>query len=357
MRTLTFCSKLSFVTPPYVPLRGCGSLLCVRCVSKHLPLTCSAPLLLPQVAALRRLGFDYVFGGCLVPHTCLQFISPALLGSSAGSLIPCRIRPVAAQPCAASPSAASQWCASAVLACTLHTPLSLPTVPPLADTLAGADLTIMEEGHELLERLEGLVSRRADAAPLPMFTSCCPGWVGFVETCAPELIPHISTCKSPHMMVGAVLKTYFAEVVAGAAGTGLRRRGSVPAPWVSSLRLVSGPGLGLLRSPASLLPPAFHAAEDWQAGRGAQRGERDAVRAQAGRGGPHDVPHPGGHRTVGLGHGVGAASLGATPRFLHVLPIRASVEALTLYRLAAAAARWTTSSPPRSWPGCARTRA
>lgn len=81
------------------------------------------------------------------------------------------------------------------------------------DTLAGADLTIMEEGFELLERLEGLVSRRADLPPLPMFTSCCPGWIGFVETCAPEIIPHVSTCKSPHMMVGAVLKTYFAEKI------------------------------------------------------------------------------------------------------------------------------------------------
>lgn len=81
------------------------------------------------------------------------------------------------------------------------------------DTLAGADLTIMEEGFELLERLEGLVNKRPDTAPLPMFTSCCPGWIGFVETCAPEIIPHVSSCKSPHMMVGSVLKTYFAEKI------------------------------------------------------------------------------------------------------------------------------------------------
>lgn len=96
-----------------------------------------------------------------------------------------------------------------------RSPLPCPLPPPplhRADTLAGADLTIMEEGFELLERLEGLVSRRTDLPPLPMFTSCCPGWIGFVETCAPEIIPHVSTCKSPHMMVGAVLKTYFAEV-------------------------------------------------------------------------------------------------------------------------------------------------
>ena len=42
------------------------------------------------------------------------------------------------------------------------------------------------------------------------------GWIGFVETCAPEIIPHVSSCKSPHMMVGSVLKTYFAEVCASA---------------------------------------------------------------------------------------------------------------------------------------------
>ena len=48
----------------------------------------------------------------------------------------------------------------------------LPLLP--ADTLAGADLTIMEEGFELLDRLEGMIHRRADAPPLPMFTSCCP---------------------------------------------------------------------------------------------------------------------------------------------------------------------------------------
>lgn len=86
------------------------------------------------------------------------------------------------------------------------------------DTLAGADLTIMEEGFELLDRLEGLLSKREDAAPLPMFTSCCPGWIGYVETTAPEIIPYVSTCKSPHMMVGSVIKTYFAEKIGKQAG-------------------------------------------------------------------------------------------------------------------------------------------
>lgn len=58
--------------------------------------------------------------------------------------------------------------------------------------------------------------------PLPIPVPCVQGWIGFVETCAPEIIPHISTCKSPHMMVGAVLKTYFAEVggVWGGRGRG-----------------------------------------------------------------------------------------------------------------------------------------
>jgi iron only hydrogenase large subunit-like protein len=48
--------------------------------------------------------------------------------------------------------------------------------------------------------------------PLPMFTSCCPGWVAMVEKSNPELIPYLSSCKSPQMMLGAVIKNYFAEV-------------------------------------------------------------------------------------------------------------------------------------------------
>ena len=52
--------------------------------------------------------------------------------------------------------------------------------------------------------------------PRPLSFLCTQGWIGFVETCAPEIIPHVSSCKSPHMMVGAVLKTYFAEASAAA---------------------------------------------------------------------------------------------------------------------------------------------
>lgn len=80
------------------------------------------------------------------------------------------------------------------------------------DTLFGADLTIMEEGTELLHRLQEHLEQHPDKdAPMPMFTSCCPGWVNMVEMDYPELIPHLSTAKSPQAMFGAVVKTYWAE--------------------------------------------------------------------------------------------------------------------------------------------------
>lgn len=72
------------------------------------------------------------------------------------------------------------------------------------DTVAGADLTVMEEANELLERMENEES-------LPMFTSCCPAWVKFVEIFYPEILPNLSTCKSPILMEGALIKTYFAQ--------------------------------------------------------------------------------------------------------------------------------------------------
>eukprot|EP00768_Dysnectes_brevis_P008407 gnl/Dysnectes_brevis/758_a833_2236.p1 GENE.gnl/Dysnectes_brevis/758_a833_2236~~gnl/Dysnectes_brevis/758_a833_2236.p1 ORF type:complete len:575 (-),score=180.27 gnl/Dysnectes_brevis/758_a833_2236:64-1788(-) len=73
------------------------------------------------------------------------------------------------------------------------------------DTNFTADLTIMEEGTELLHRLSG-------DAPMPMFTSCCPGWVNGVEKLWPELIPHLSSCRSPQGMMGALVKGYWAQV-------------------------------------------------------------------------------------------------------------------------------------------------
>ena len=72
------------------------------------------------------------------------------------------------------------------------------------DTNFGADLTIMEEGTELLKRI-------SDGGTLPMFTSCSPGWIKFIEYQYPELLPHLSSAKSPHMMFGAIVKTYWAE--------------------------------------------------------------------------------------------------------------------------------------------------
>ena len=74
------------------------------------------------------------------------------------------------------------------------------------DTNFAADLTIMEEGTEFIERFT-----HPGSAPMPMFTSCCPGWMRFVKTQAPELLGNISTCKSPQQMFGAITKTYFAE--------------------------------------------------------------------------------------------------------------------------------------------------
>ena len=72
------------------------------------------------------------------------------------------------------------------------------------DTDFGADLTIMEEATELLSRIK-------NGGALPMFTSCSPGWIKYVEHNFPEMIPNLSTCKSPMEMEGAIIKSYYAE--------------------------------------------------------------------------------------------------------------------------------------------------
>lgn len=72
------------------------------------------------------------------------------------------------------------------------------------DTNTGADLTIMEEANEFVERF-------TKNENLPMITSCSPGWVKFAEMNYPEELKHLSSCKSPHEMFGAILKTYYAE--------------------------------------------------------------------------------------------------------------------------------------------------
>ncbi|MDP3151001.1 MAG: NADH-dependent [FeFe] hydrogenase, group A6 [Ignavibacteria bacterium] len=72
------------------------------------------------------------------------------------------------------------------------------------DTNFAADLTIIEEATELIDRV-------SNNGKLPMFTSCCPGWVKYIEQNRPQLLEHVSSCKSPHEMEGAVLKTYYAK--------------------------------------------------------------------------------------------------------------------------------------------------
>lgn len=78
------------------------------------------------------------------------------------------------------------------------------------DTNFAADLTIMEESSELLSRLRRKLEHGEEVA-LPMFTSCSPGWIKYIEYHHPELLPNVSTCKSPQQMFGAVAKTYYAE--------------------------------------------------------------------------------------------------------------------------------------------------
>ncbi len=73
------------------------------------------------------------------------------------------------------------------------------------DTTFGADLTIIEEAAELVQRV-------TTGGVLPMITSCCPGWIKYAEQFTPQFLPNLSTCKSPQQMTGAIIKSYFAEV-------------------------------------------------------------------------------------------------------------------------------------------------
>ncbi len=88
----------------------------------------------------------------------------------------------------------------------LYAALRKVGVDVIFDTNFGADLTIMEEGSELVQRLT------TKGSVLPQFTSCCPGWVDYLEKFYPELIDNLSSAKSPMMMQGAITKTYYAEV-------------------------------------------------------------------------------------------------------------------------------------------------
>lgn len=84
------------------------------------------------------------------------------------------------------------------------TALKMLGVDKVFDTDTGADLTIMEEGTELIDRIRG-------GGKLPLITSCSPGWIKFCEHNYPDMLDHLSTCKSPHQMFGAILKSYYAQ--------------------------------------------------------------------------------------------------------------------------------------------------
>lgn len=84
------------------------------------------------------------------------------------------------------------------------TALKLMGFDRVYDTNYGADLTIMEEGTEFIHRVK-------TGGKLPMITSCSPGWINYAESEYPDLLDHLSSCKSPHMMFGAILKSYYAK--------------------------------------------------------------------------------------------------------------------------------------------------
>ena len=82
--------------------------------------------------------------------------------------------------------------------------------PPCAgyDTDFAADMTIMEEATEFMERLK-------TGENLPIITSCCPGWVKYCEEFYPEFLPNLSSCKSPQQIFGALAKTYYPQLLEG----------------------------------------------------------------------------------------------------------------------------------------------
>jgi len=86
----------------------------------------------------------------------------------------------------------------------LYHALKMLGIDTVFDTNFSADLTIMEEGTEFLNRL-------SEGGPFPLITSCSPGWIKFGETYFPDLIENISSCKSPQQMMGSLIKTYFSE--------------------------------------------------------------------------------------------------------------------------------------------------
>lgn len=81
----------------------------------------------------------------------------------------------------------------------------------ITDTNFAADVTILEEGNELLERIKK--AKNNEEVALPLFTSCSPGWIRYVETYYPEFLPNLSSCKSPQQMQGALIKHYYSKKI------------------------------------------------------------------------------------------------------------------------------------------------
>jgi NADH-quinone oxidoreductase subunit G/[NiFe] hydrogenase diaphorase moiety small subunit len=93
----------------------------------------------------------------------------------------------------------------------MNTALKMIGFDKVFDTDFSADLTIMEEGTELLMRLKKLLVDKDESIVLPQLTSCSPGWIKYIEHFYPEYLDHLSSCKSPQQMFGAVIKTFYAE--------------------------------------------------------------------------------------------------------------------------------------------------
>ncbi|MEZ4388547.1 MAG: NADH-dependent [FeFe] hydrogenase, group A6 [Candidatus Krumholzibacteriia bacterium] len=93
----------------------------------------------------------------------------------------------------------------------LVTALKMMGFDAVFDTNWSADLTILEEGMELLGRLKRTLADGDASVALPMMTSCSPGWVKFLEHFYPQLTPNLSTAKSPQQMMGTIIKTYYAQ--------------------------------------------------------------------------------------------------------------------------------------------------
>jgi len=94
----------------------------------------------------------------------------------------------------------------------LNTALKMIGFDKVFDTNFTADLTIMEEGTELLLRLKKALVDKDTSVKLPQFTSCSPGWIKYIEHFYPDYLDYLSSCKSPQQMFGAVIKTYYAQM-------------------------------------------------------------------------------------------------------------------------------------------------